>query len=152
MQTYRLTIKKRTAWLTALLLTCIAFGVYDTFFAVPALKEAPSFKFLTGLTLLMGFLALRLIMRYKKALEDETALKRLYLHETDERQAYIRSHSGQPLIIYTSGAMLVAAIFAGHFLDVATMKALAVAAFAQMAISVMVNIYHTNRTTQEDED
>ncbi|HHX21435.1 MAG TPA: hypothetical protein GX722_06550, partial [Clostridiales bacterium] len=50
------------------------------------------------------------------------------------------------------GAMLLAAIFAGHFLDVATMKALAVAAFAQMAISVMVNIYHTNRTTQEDED
>ena len=152
MQTYRLTIKKRTAWLTALLLTCIAFGMYDAFLAAQTLKESPSFKFLTGLTLLVSFLALRLIMRYKKALDNETALKRLYLNETDERQAYIRSRSGQPLIIYTSGAMLLAAIFAGHFLDVATMKALAVAAFAQMTISVMVSIYHTNRTTQEDED
>lgn len=149
MSAFRKTIIRRTAFLSAIVLICAALVVYDVFLAPQSLRDSAPFAFLLGLSLALGFMSIVLLNRCRQALRDAGRLKSLYLKETDERMAYVKSRSGQPLILVTSMLMLLAAVITGHFLNIATMKALAVAAFAQLLISTAAKIHYLDKTGGE---
>lgn len=141
MEKFTKEIRKRMGWLGALALFCVGLGVFDTFFAPPAIKESKAFALLSGFTAAMLLMALILFLRYRKALADEIRLKRLYHEEHDELMVFIRGKAGQPLILITSVLMLLSAIIAGYF-SLTVMKVLVAASAAQMLISLGIKLYY----------
>ena len=87
----------------------------------------------------MGFLV---IMRWGRALKDDTRLRRMYNEEHDERLQAIRARAGLPMGLYLSLGMLVAGCVAGFFSGT-VMLTLVLAAGAQLLVCVAVKLILT---------
>lgn len=94
----------------------------------------------SGFTIVVCVLALRL----SRALKDDTALRRLYNEDHDERKQAIRAKAGVPMILFTSLGMIVAAVVASFFNGTVT-TTLLVAAAAQMAVACVVKGIYLKR-------
>ena len=78
-----------------------------------------------------------LIPRYRRALKDEQALRRLWNKEHDERMQTIKARAGVPMLLYTSLAMIAAALLIAPW-NMTAAVTLLMAATAQLAVSVVV--------------
>lgn len=101
--------------------------------------EGPVAGFLLGMAAggaIMGFLV---IMRWGRALKDDTRLRRMYNEKHDERLQAIRARAGLPMGLYLSLGML-AGCAAGFFSETVT---LVLAAGAQLLVCVAVKLILT---------
>ena len=137
MEKYRKTIKIRMALLAVIILFAMALGVYDVFFASEAAKESFIVGFQIGGVTGMGLVAIFAFIRLGLILADDTKLKRRYNVENDERLKAIRAKSGMPMLLVTSGAMLIAGIIAGYFNQTVFFTLIA-AAVCQMLVGAVV--------------
>ena len=96
-------------------------------------------SFLTGFASGTVGLMLVLVPRYRKALRDEQALRRLWNKEHDERMSAIRARAGLPMLLYTSMAMIAAALLMAPW-NITAASTLLLAASAQLAISAVTKL------------
>lgn len=104
--------------------------------------EGPVAGFLLGMAAggaIMGFLV---IMRWGRALKDDTRLRRMYNEEHGERLQAIRARAGLPMGLYLSLGMLAAGCAAGFFSET-VMLTLVLAAGAQLLVCVAVKLILT---------
>jgi hypothetical protein len=117
MESYKKTLNRRLALLIILVIVSAGLGVFDTFFASPAIKNNFLHGFQAGTATALGILSTVLIIRYRVVLHDEVKLKHMFNRENDERYKFIRAKAGMPMLLITSIFMLIAAIIAGYFND-----------------------------------
>lgn len=142
MKAYRKTIITRTILLSALALFAAALGIYDAFFATAEMKANNIFHFQCGFTIALGALALILIIRYRKALQNEKALQAQYIKENDERMKAIRAKAGMPMNLIFSIVMIVIGIIIGYFNEL-IFTTLVVAAVIQLLASSIIKLIYT---------
>lgn len=144
MEHYRKVVKRRISLLSLLVLVAVGLGVYDVFWATPAITESFIFGFQLGATTALGLLALFLIMRYQKALRNETLLTIQFNKENDERLKAIRAKAGMPMLLFTSIAMILAGVIIGYF-NSTVFYVLILTALFQMIVSATVKRIHMKK-------
>lgn len=77
--------------------------------------------------------------RYRRALRDEQALRRLWNKEHDERMGAIKARAGAPMLVYTSVAMIAVALLIGSWNMTAAMTLL-LAAAAQIVVCAVTKL------------
>ena len=99
-------------------------------------------SFLEGFASAIVVLTVVLVPRYRRALKDEQALRRLWNREHDERMSAIRARAGLPMLMYTSLAMITAALLLAPW-NVTVSATLLLAATAQLLIGVATKLICT---------
>lgn len=80
-----------------------------------------------------------LMPRYRKALRDEQALRRLWNSEHDERLRAIRARAGAPMILCTSFAMVAVGLLIGPW-NMTVAMTLLLAGAAQILVSAVTKL------------
>lgn len=80
-----------------------------------------------------------LMPRYRKAVRDEQALRRLWNSEHDERLRAIRARAGAPMILCTSFAMVAIGLLIGPWNMIAAMTLL-LAGAVQILVSAVTKL------------
>lgn len=99
---------------------------------------------------LMGFMAGGLLVgiismsRFYKALKDDTALRRLYNQEHDERMQAIRAKAGVPVTIFM-GMGLMAAGLVATFFDMTVALTLVAAGLAELLVTLALKAWYSRR-------
>lgn len=139
---YRKTVKLRIFALWALILVTLAVVLFGD----KILYQLEEFVlcYLRGLCASGELVACFFAIRYRKALRDDTALRKLYNAENDERKKLIRSKAGVPFVLVTSVCMLLAAVVAGHF-NLIIFYTLVAAALAQMLLSCGLKLFYLHK-------
>lgn len=137
---YRKTLERR---MNAVRVTCLIYlllgGVRR--FLGPDLGESIAVSMLMGAV--MGGMLVMLIssFRFRRALQDEKQLLRLYNQEHDERTRAIRARAGIPLVaIY--GIVLMAAGMIASFFSLTVTVTLVSVAVAQMLVSCVLKVWY----------
>lgn len=99
-------------------------------------------SFLEGFASAIVVLTVVLAPRYRRALKDEQALRRMWNREHDERMSAIRARAGLPMLMYTSLAMVTAALLLSAW-NVTVAATLLLAATAQLLIGVVTKLVCT---------
>ena len=99
-------------------------------------------SFLEGFASAVVGLTVVLAPRYRRALKDEQALRRMWNREHDERMSAIRARAGLPMLMYTSLAMITAALLLSAW-NVTVAATLLLAATAQLLIGVVTKLVCT---------
>ena len=148
MDKFRRSIKTRMYTGVVIVLICVALiildqaGFFDNskFFRKYENISAFQLGFLVGIS----FVALFYMFRLRKIVKNPTELQKLYNKENDERLALIRQKSGMPIIMITSGIMILAAVVAGYINETVFFTLIA-AAMAQIVISMAVKAYYMRK-------
>ena len=148
MEQYRKTIQSRRGFLSVCVLLIALILTAETLGWLPIGTETFYDGFLTGFLggALTGIelIFIFLIARYTKALRNEESLKKMYIDETDERKAYIRTKSGGWTMYITSVAVIIAGIVAGYYNMTVFFSLLAVGVF-QLLIIGALKLYYFSR-------
>ena len=136
---YRATLRRRmwlcrVLWLTYLLL------IAATRFAAPAVTDHPAYAGLLGFCaggLLVGVFGMA---KFHRALRDDTALRRLYNQEHDERMQAIRAKAGFPVTVFMGAGMIAAGLVATFF-NMTVALTLIAAAVVQLLVSVVIKFW-----------
>ena len=144
MDKFKKAIAVRILWLSILLAVAVVLGIYDVFFASPAMKDSFAFGFQCGAVTACGLLAAGMIFRYRSMLGDEKKLQLELNKENDERLKAIRAKAGLPMILVTSVLMVIAGIVASYFNAVIFMV-LVSAAVCQMIISIIAKLVYRKK-------
>ena len=136
---YRETLRRRM-WLCRILWLAYLLLIAATRLAAPAVTEHPAYAGLLGFCaggLLVGALGMA---KFHRALKDDTALRRLYNQEHDERMQAIRARAGVPVTLFM-GAGLIAAGLVATFFSMTVALTLIVAAVAELLVSVGIKFW-----------
>lgn len=144
MKKYKLFIKKRIAWLSVLLLITFGVGVYDQFFASPAIVANPIFSFQAGFSASLCIFAALCIINYNKILHDGEKLRIQYNKANDERLRLVRYKAGVPILLVTSTIMIVVGIIAGYFNETIFLT-LILTALIQISVSVIMKFIYLRK-------
>ena len=136
-EAYRKTIRRRVGIMVAVGLLYAAAMVAVHVLEPVKMSYADDFLIgiLTGLVICFSVI----VPRYRKALHDEQALRRLWNKEHDERMRAIKAKAGVPMVLYTSAAMIAAALLVASW-NMTVAITLLVAATVQLVISVAVKL------------
>ena len=136
-EAYRKTIRRRVGIMVAVGLLYAAAMVAVHVLGPVKMSYADDFLIgiLTGLVICFSVI----VPRYRKALHDEQALRRLWNKEHDERMRAIKAKAGVPMVLYTSAAMIAAALLVASW-NMTVAITLLVAATIQLVISVAVKL------------
>lgn len=107
-ETYRKTIRRRMWIMAALGTLYIVATIAMHVFGNVTMNYAEDF--LLGAVSAVVVCCAAIMPRYRKALRDEQALRRLWNREHDERMRAIKAKAGVPMLLYTSIAMIAAAL------------------------------------------
>ena len=91
------------------------------------------------------------IVNYRKALKDETLLKRIYYKENDERLAFINQQVGKSSMSVTTVVLLIAAVIAGYF-DIKVFVTILAVTCVQLVIQLILQRYYTCQVSGADEE
>ena len=138
---YRDRIRRRmnlccVLWLAYLLLMAA------TRFAAPAVTEHPAYAGILGFFaggLLVSLLGLS---KFRRALKDDTALRRLYNQEHDERMQAIRSKAGVPVTLFMGVGMMAAGLLATFF-NMTVALTLVVAGLAVLLVTLALKAWYS---------
>ena len=136
-EAYRKTIRRRL-WI----MTIVGILYVAAMCAVHGLwagKTTYTMDFLNGAISSVVVYFIMVIPKYRKALRDEQMLRRLWNQEHDERMQAIRARAGAPTLIYTSMAMIAAALLAAPY-NMTIAMTLLIAATAQLLISAIIKL------------
>lgn len=140
LEAYRKKVQRRLVWMRLLAVIFVVAELVGSRF-VP---DGNASNYVWGMCVGGGFVALVVLFQQSKALKDDEKLRKMYIEEHDERKQAIRAKAGQPMVIYLSLglAMTAAAVF---FFNETVAITLALAAVAQMLVSLMVKLICTKR-------
>lgn len=140
---YRETLRRRM-WLCRVLWLAYLLLIASTRLASPAVTEHPAYAGLLGFVaggLLVAGLAMS---KFRRALKDDTALRRLYNREHDERAQAIRARAGVPVTLFL-GAGLMAAGLVATFFDMTVALTLVVAGLAELLVTLALKAWYSHR-------
>jgi len=126
----------RTLWLAYLLL------IASTRVASPAVTGHPAYAGIFGFFaggLLVSLLGLS---TFRRALKDDTALRRLYNQEHDERMQAIRAKAGVPVVLILNVAMIGAGLIATFF-NMTVALTLVVAGLAELLVTLALKAWYS---------
>lgn len=112
-----------------------------TRFAAPAVTEHPAYAGLLGFCaggLLVGIFGMA---KFHRALKDDTALRRLYNQEHDERMQAIRAKAGVPVTLFM-GAGLMAAGLVATFFSMTVALTLIAAGLAELLLTLVLKAWY----------
>lgn len=141
MEAYRKTIQRRIALLSLVIALFVGILLYDQFLASEALRNSIVFSFQCGFASAASIGIVFLIVRYRKAVNDEEKLRLLYNQEYDERMSAIRNKAGVPMVLILSLIMVFVGMIAGYY-NKAIFFTLELAALGQLFISAAVKFYY----------
>lgn len=146
MEDFKKKIQKRIWVLSCMGIISILVGIYDVFVNDAASRNGTNIDgivgcFTIGLIIGLGLLSIANVMRFKKAMNDETQLKLLYNKENDERMKDIRSKAGMPMVLIMSIGMIIAGIIASKFSSVVFYTLIATA-FVQLLTGTIIKLYY----------
>lgn len=144
MEHFKKTIRRRTLALEMFVLAIAAFETVQMFWPTDPLGNNPMFEFQEGFLCGIVVVASFQLIRYKKVMKDEKALRVQYNKENDERRRAIRAKAGIPFLAITSVAMLVAANIAGYFNPVC-FYTLVVAAACQILLALILKQIYSHK-------
>lgn len=144
MEHFKMTIRRRTLALLMFVLAAAAFETIQVFWPTHSLGNDPMFKFEEGFLCGILVLASLQIIRYKKVVKDEKALRVQYNKENDERRRAIRAKAGIPFLAITSVAMIVAANIAGYF-NLICFYTLMIAAVCQIVLALILKQIYSHK-------
>jgi hypothetical protein len=148
MEVYRMTIKRRMLFCRILVLIfmiltiAFQFGLFG--FGELSSTNGEIIDFQRGLLVAFMIFPLVFSIKYHNALKDETKLKKLHNEENDERQKFIRQKSGMPVMMITSGLMILAGIVIGYINKIVFFT-LIIAAMGQMTLGALIKIYYMKK-------
>lgn len=140
LEAYRKKVQRRLVWMRvlAVVFIVIEFGVSRL---VP---DSNATNYMWGGCIGGAMVALGILAQQRSALKDDEKLRKMYIEEHDERQQAIRAKAGQPMAIYLSlGLAMTAAVV--FFFNETVAITLALAAVAQMLVSLIVKLVCTKR-------
>lgn len=144
MEDYKKTIKRRRTLFILIALIAAGIGIYDGLIMNSIQSDNIVFSFQCGLAIGIGFLATIKLFRYSKVLKDDMQLKIEYNKENDERSKSIRSKAGMPMLMITSGLILLAGVIAGYFNELIFIT-LIVVAVCQLTIGTVAKVYYIRK-------
>lgn len=144
MEQYKKVVKLRIGLFALLLLVCVGLGVYDVFWATPAMKVSYIFGYQCGVATGLGVLSFVVILLNSAALRNETKLKIQFNKEHDERMKAIRAKAGMPMLLIASIGMIVAGVVIGYR-NPTVFFTLSLAAMCQLTVGAVVKIVYMKR-------
>ncbi len=128
----------RTCWLFYLLLVAM------TNLADARITDHPAFAglmgFSVGILLAGGFS----MSKFRRALKDDTALRRLYNQEHDERMQAIRAKAGVPVTLFMGMGLMAAGLLATFF-NMTVALTLVAAGLAVLLATLMLKAWYSQR-------
>lgn len=115
MEAYRKKLSKRITFTIiygAVVLTIAVVGVFGNFFQTEPFALGYMSGFCMGLLAVMIFL----LVKYRRALQDDERLRKLYVQETDERNSFIEAKTGGMATNAIMFGLALASVVAG-FID-----------------------------------
>lgn len=141
MEAYKKKLTLRVVILILVMLIFLAILLYNQFGAAKELKDSLGFSFQCSFSA-AGLLVLTFwLMKYRKALADETKLRLLYNEEKDERMSAIRTKAGIPMVLILSMALVLGGMIIGYFNETVFVVLIGVALF-QLLVSLGVKLYY----------
>lgn len=114
-------------------------GIYLFFFAPPGIRDNDLFHFEHGMLSGIAAVALFRTIRYHRLLNDDIKLKLEYNKERDERIRAIRAKAGRPMILMTSGVIILAGLALSYHYPQVTVALLAVGV-GQILVSSLISL------------
>lgn len=105
--------------------------------------------FQLGILIALTIVFLAKLVNYRKAMKDETLLKRLYYKENDERLAFINQQVGKSCMSVTTVVLLTGAVIAGYF-DIKVFVTILAVTVVQLVIQLILQRYYTCQVSGED--
>ncbi len=143
MEKYRRTVIIR-CWLMGMLVVVgVGIIIFDHFFAeaVTPLNSAGE-EYRGGFCAGLIVSALCSLWTYTRALRDPARMEQLYVDDRDERKIAIRAKAGVPVILYTSCALVLAALVASY-INQTVFYTLGIAGVAQMVLGCILKFYYS---------
>ena len=115
MEAYKIIVSKRIRRVTLFTVCVAVLVIYMHFFFVKTENGATGnlFAFLEGGVIGIDLVALFYMLQYRKALNDESKLKKLYNEEHDERNQFIKQKAGFPVMTAAGVMLIVGGVAAG---------------------------------------
>ncbi len=116
MDKYKEVVRKRIRGVIIVTIFIVALVVFMHFFVMKSVNGASGylFSFLEGGVIGLDLVALAFMLRYRKALDEDEKLKKLYNEEHDERMQFIRQKMGFPAFTAAGAALIVGGLVAGY--------------------------------------
>lgn len=116
MEKYKEIIRKRIHGVIIVTLFVAALVLLMHFFVMKSVNGASGnlFSFLEGGVIGVDLVALFYILQYRKALDSDEKLKKMYNEEHDERTQFIRQKAGFPVFTAAGVVMIVGGLVAGY--------------------------------------
>jgi hypothetical protein len=143
MEKFKQKLRVKVAWTTgALLLMTVTYIILMVNYR--NLSRMPDFiqGFQAGIFLVLGLLLLGSLFKCLKAMTSETALKRRYVYETDERTILIAQKTGAAGMNICIAGLAFAAVTAGFFNEVVFYSLFGATAFTAFVKGFFKLHYH----------
>jgi len=116
MDKYKEAVRKRIRGVILATLFIVTFVICMHFFVIKSADGATGdlFSFLEGGVIGLDFVALLYMLQYRKALDNDEKLKKMYNEEHDERTQFIRQKSGFPFFTAAGAVLIVGGVAAGY--------------------------------------
>ena len=148
MDKYRIRIKWRMYFGVVIIVFSVGLGIIDQIGLFDKMgffkKHEELWTFQLGFLTGIGLVAVVMMFKYGKALQDNAKLQMLYNKENDERLGLIKQKSGMPMLMITSVIMIFTGVIAGYVNEI-VFYTLILAAMLQMILGVMVKIYYMKK-------
>lgn len=117
MDKYKEIVRKRIRGVTIVTLFVVTFVICMHFFVIKSADGATGnlFSFLEGSVVGLDLVALFYMFQYRKALDNDEKLKKMYNEEHDERIQFIKQKSGFPVFTAAGVVLIVGGVAAGYF-------------------------------------
>lgn len=142
MDKFKKQLESRNKWLCVLLVVYFVMGIMVRF-VLSDVNDIGN-DFLMGLFMGLCILALVYLLKSRKAINDETKLRELYIRENDERKMMIKQRMCQSsLIVIIIGLMF--AISIAVYIHLIVAYTLMITAFVMMFIVLGFKIYYSRK-------
>ena len=149
MEKFKLVLKQRLNLMFAMNGLILAFIALTGMYGTMATQGNQHFAdmihgFQVGIFVGLQLLMIIGIMKYQKALKDETSLKKIYIEENDERRRLIKSKISGTSFDFSLGAIATATVVAGFFHHLIFVTLFAVLAFMCL-LKGALKLYYKNK-------
>lgn len=116
MDKYKEVVRKRIRGVTIATLFIVTFVICMHFFVIKSADGATGnlFSFLEGGVIGVDLVAMFYMLQYRKALDNDEKLKKMYNEEHDERTQFIRQKFGFPFFTAAGAVLIVGGVAAGY--------------------------------------
>ena len=149
MNTYRETLNKRLKWSVAfnglaIALIAITFWIGQALNQNSTMQDGMVTGFQVGIFIGLQAVMLYGIIRYRKALKDDTLLKAMYIQETDERSRWLQGKIGSMGLKLILSGIMIAMIIAGFFNLTVLLTLFAVLLFV-LFVQLGLKVFYQNK-------